>query len=119
MQRDYHLLFREDGTVSLYYTVPGVQAHFVVYDSASAALDKRRDPETIWVPSPALVWCVEALAQARQALLAYKEAERLEDIALSNPPPVPGSQLDWRRWNEQRAEAANLATVWLDTYGGD
>lgn len=110
-KRDYHLLFREDGTASLYYTVPGVQAHFVVYDSDDTGLRQK--------PSPALVWCVEALAQARQALLAYKKAERLEDIALANPPPVPGSADDWRRWQAQSKEAANLAAGWLDTYGGE
>jgi len=52
-----------------------------------------------------------------EALLAYKEAERLEDIALSNPPPVPCSAADWRRWNEQRTEATRLMAGWLDTYG--
>lgn len=107
-RRNYHLMFRE-GSTALYYTFPGSQAHFVVYDSDGTGLRQR--------PSPALVWCVEALAQARQALLAYKTAERLEDIALSNPPPVPGSADDWRRWNAQRTEAANLATAWLITYG--
>lgn len=107
MQRNYHLMFRE-GSTALYYTFPGSQAHHVMLDSADG---------TGVNASPALVWCVEALAQARQALLAYKTAERLEDIALSNPPPVPGSADDWRRWNEQRTEAANLAAGWLDTYG--
>lgn len=31
--KKYHVLERDDGSVSVYYTIPGIPAHYVVWDS--------------------------------------------------------------------------------------
>jgi hypothetical protein len=77
-QKEWHHLVREDGSVSLYYTLPNVGAHFVVFDTLDALTMKElnRANEELNAELTALRQQGEALAAA---LGHYTNAEIVTD----------------------------------------
>ena len=87
--RTWHLMERDDGSVSLYYVKPDNSTHYVVYD-------------TLDTPTPSLLARAEA-AEADSAKWKELHGDRARDLAY-----------EYARANAAEAEVARLQAVLAD-----